>query len=550
MVMDYNTSEGGTGHPGFICHKQPRIEYHLRERMRESGFSDLRVSSTVESIREDEDWVYATYTDDEGKSHEVRAKYLVGADGKTGFTRKKYLEPRGVKLEKLPQCTYEEVWVALNWHMRLPTPETHPDFPLWQNGLTPQQVYDAFFPVDFRFLCNPTRAAVCGRFGLDEDRLWRFEYVVLPGEDGNVMAGEDKVREIVYPYLTHPASRYGLGKGVIQYPNDCIEVLRCRPFSFSARSCNRWWLDRVILCGDAAHVFPPFGGQGIASGFRDAIALAWRLVLATKPPAGDQKGVNADLLFSGWCAERKQQFDKSLAATIENGELVTATNPLKIFIRDWYLWLIQFVPSWKRWLEQGQRREGMWKYRWEDGKGMAFLQDLGGGGNCAQVYCTKLEVSGKGKDQKENVEVLFTDDVIFGGKKGVFQLVVLLKSIRELHQAKKALQGIMEASSGHLITEEASFILDDTKSTDLSPTTHPPVYRLATSEEFTASPNSIGFRRPPPLYYDPHRLSKEVHGRRFVITRPDRFIFAACDSREDLLRVAKAVALTARGALP
>lgn len=539
--MDYNTSEGGTGHAGFICHKQPRIEYHLRERMRESGFSDLRVSSTVESIREDDDFVYATYTDAEGKSHEVRAKYLVGADGKTGFTRKKYLEPRGVKLEKLPQCTYDEVWVALNWHMRLPTPETHPDFPLWKKGFTPQQVYDAFFPTDFRFLCNPTRPAVCGRFGLDEDRLWRFEYVVLPGEDGNVMAGEDKVRQIVYPYLTHTASRYGLGEGVIQYPNDCIEVLRCRPFSFSARSCNRWWLDRVILCGDAAHVFPPFGGQGIASGFRDAIALAWRLALATR-----QKQVNADALFSGWCAERKQQYDKSLAATIENGELVTATNPLKIFVRDWYLWLLQFIPSWKRWLEQGQRREGMWKYRWEDGKGMAFLPDLGGGGNYAQVYCTKL--SEKGKERKENVEVLFTDDAVFGAKKGIFQLVVMLKNLSELDPAKEALAGVTEASSGHLLTKEATFILDDTQSPNWSPTANSELYRLATAEEFIASPNDISLRRPPPLYYDPHRLSKEAHGRRFVIVRPDRFIFAACNSREELLRAADALSGTARGA--
>lgn len=43
----------------------------------------------------------------------------------------------------------------------------------------------------------------------------------------------------------------------VEFPHDCIEVLRCRPFRFSARSCDRWALGRVILCGDAAHVFPP-----------------------------------------------------------------------------------------------------------------------------------------------------------------------------------------------------------------------------------------------------------------------------------------------------
>lgn len=43
----------------------------------------------------------------------------------------------------------------------------------------------------------------------------------------------------------------------VQFPADCIDVLRSRPFTFSARSCNRWNLGRVVLCGDAAHVMPP-----------------------------------------------------------------------------------------------------------------------------------------------------------------------------------------------------------------------------------------------------------------------------------------------------
>lgn len=104
---------------------------------------------------------------------------------------------------------YQETWVALNWHLNLPTPKTHLKFALWDLGYTPEQVYDLFFPSDFRFLCNPVRPAVCGRFGRPEDRLWRFEFVIVPGEDEMEMAQRHKVREVVYPYLTHPGSRYG-----------------------------------------------------------------------------------------------------------------------------------------------------------------------------------------------------------------------------------------------------------------------------------------------------------------------------------------------------
>jgi hypothetical protein len=104
---------------------------------------------------------------------------------------------------------YEETWVALNWEISLPSPQTHPDFPLWALGYTPEEVFDLFFPVNFRFLCNPIRPAVCGRFGLHIDRLWRFEFVVLEGEDGEEMAKPEMVKKIVFPYITHLGKRYG-----------------------------------------------------------------------------------------------------------------------------------------------------------------------------------------------------------------------------------------------------------------------------------------------------------------------------------------------------
>jgi hypothetical protein len=103
---------------------------------------------------------------------------------------------------------YDEAWVALNWKIIPPTRETHPKFPLWDLGYTTEQVYDAFFPQEFRFICNPDRPSVCGRFGLPEDRLWRFEFVVKKDEDGLEMAKYERVREVVYPYLTHSKKRY------------------------------------------------------------------------------------------------------------------------------------------------------------------------------------------------------------------------------------------------------------------------------------------------------------------------------------------------------
>ena len=79
---------------------------------------------------------------------------------------------------------------------------------------------------------------------------------------------------------------------------------------FKAQVANKWVVGRTMVAGDAAHNFPPFGGQGIASGFRDSIALAWRLALIAKYP-----NVNYEALLMGWYVERKQQVE---VCTFEN----------------------------------------------------------------------------------------------------------------------------------------------------------------------------------------------------------------------------------------
>jgi 2-polyprenyl-6-methoxyphenol hydroxylase-like FAD-dependent oxidoreductase len=515
-VMDYSTSEGGTGHVGFICHKQPSLERSLRDVLDAHPTVDVRLGCTVIGVTEDKNKVNVAYKDGAGNVRTVSAKYLASADGKTGYTRKSYLEPKGVLLESTT-LKYQETWVALNWKITLPTPETHPNFPLWERGYTPEQVYDLFFPEQFRFLCNPQRPAVCGRFGLQSDRLWRFEFVVCKHEDPTEMSSPAKIKSVVFPYITHAGKRYGVSEDV-QFPEDCIKVLRCRPFGFAARSCNKWALGRVVLCGDAAHVFPPFGGQGIASGFRDASALAWRLAVACRP---DFKGHEA--FFESWYSERKQQLERSLNATVENGYFVTEGNPVKVFTRDWAYWAVQKIPRVRRWLEQGQRRYGMTRYIYQEG--MTFIPGAGSGVLLPQIYCAPLGAMYSGQ------KIAFTDDVIFTPtKKGLFQLVVLVDRLEDIENARQALQEIEVLSGGELLPEEASYLLHDSKERAIVKDIN--VVRIATAQEFALSP--LCRDRPEPHYYDEYRLRREVQGRKYLIVRPDRFVYAACSTKQEL----------------
>ncbi|PWY75026.1 monooxygenase [Aspergillus heteromorphus CBS 117.55] len=475
LALDYNTTAGVTGHAGFIGHKQPVLEIQMREVMHPS-FCSLQCNSTVISLNEDKKWTVVLF--------------FVGADGKTGYTQKHYLEAKSVILEKFHDAFYEETWVALNWQITVPTPQSHPNFPLWHLGYTPEQVYDQFFPPEFRFLCNPDRPAVCGRFGLPADQLWRFEYIIRSGEDGFEMAKPEVMRRIVFPYLTHSGSRYKLSQPV-QFPEDCIEVPRCRPFSFSSRTCNMWSKDRVILCGDAAHVFPP------SSGFRDAISLSWRLAtLCRYQPT--QKSHHQ--ILKAWHQERKQQLELSLATTVENGRMVCETHPINIFVRDWYLRFIQLIPSWRRQLQHGQRKTSLVQYRYS--AGMPFMPDLNGGLYLPQVYCRTME--------RKKI-------------KSLFRLFVYLESSSELIPVTEALERIDEWSRREFHSNDIPIILETIEMKDQSKTRS--VFQIASAEEFAGSP--LCDSRPKPLDYDPHLLRDKVQGR-YIIVRPDRFIFASC----------------------
>jgi hypothetical protein len=281
------------------------------------------------------------------------------------------------------------------------------------------------------------------------------------------------------------------------------------------------------------------GGQGIASGFRDAAALAWRLAFLSNPTTPSTTnaltGTNRvhERVLEAWYMERKQQLEKSLASTIENGKFVTEANPLKIFLRTCYLFIMNLVPKWKHELHLGRRKEGLVRYQYSPG--MPFVPELNGGLALPQVYCKSTIVGGGG-----TAEVFFTDDVLFGSNKtGLFQLLVYLERWSELAAARRTIASVQTVAGGEICLDEATYIVEDVENSH-SPSDEDEqdnlasVYQLATADEFAASPLCEG--RPEPRNYDSHYLKKALRGARYVIVRPDRFIFAACKTPHELER--------------
>lgn len=265
-------------------------------------------------------------------------------------------------------------------------------------------------------------------------------------------------------------------------------------------------------------MFPPFGGQGIVSGFRDSIALAWRLTHLHREPAADHNRV-----LAAWYAERKQQLERSLAATIQNGAYVTEGDFIKSQIRDWSMWAMQLVPSWRRQIEKGARAEGMAKYTWSSG--MPFIPELKGGINLPQVYCAELQSGTVG----------FTDDKIFApGKQYLLQLLILGDSCETAMSALEESQGVGELSQGWINEGETTVLVHDLKAQPVDGARQRAIVRVASAEEFAAD-SVLCKNRPKPAYYDPYRIRAELgKDARFIIVRADRFIYATCSSREQL----------------
>lgn len=199
------------------------------------------------------------------------ADYVIAADGAASPTRQEL----GIELVDLG---YDEEWLVVDVYLR---PGAEPPLP------------DVIQQV-----CDPTRGAT---FVPSHGVHRRWEFKLAPGEAPDPW-------DLVAPWGVHA----GLG-----------EMVRARTYRFHALVADRWRGGpggRVLLAGDAAHQMPPFMGQGMCSGVRDAANLAWKLATVIH---GDRVhgGRCADLLAS-YEAERRPHLEAVIELSVQAGRLI------------------------------------------------------------------------------------------------------------------------------------------------------------------------------------------------------------------------------------
>ena len=215
---------------------QPELETRL-----------LAIAATIPTIKLIRGWEATSVTQDEqavnvviqetkeingpeGERQSLNAQYLVGCDGANSFVR----DQLGINvIDK----GYFFDWLILD--------------------MVPDKQY-AVSPAQWQ-LCDPKRPTTLVPGGPGRRR---WEFMVLPGESSDEIAKPESAWKLLEPWGLTP---------------DNAKLERSAVYRFQARWAEQWRVGRCLIAGDAAHLMPPFAGEGMCAGFRDAVALSWRL---------------------------------------------------------------------------------------------------------------------------------------------------------------------------------------------------------------------------------------------------------------------------------
>jgi 3-(3-hydroxy-phenyl)propionate hydroxylase len=259
---------------------QPGFDRAVRATVAELQSVDLRLGMEMTGFEAGPQGVEVEVRTLGGKRSRLAASWLVGCDGAWSPVR----EAGGIPLEDLG---FEEQWLVVDLILERLVPSL-PDRAI--------------------SYCDPARPLTAIPM---PNRRYRFELMVMPGEEPSEVSRPDKVLDILRHHLPRGAAR----------------IERAAVYTFHGLLAERFRVGRVLIAGDAAHQMPPFLGQGMCSGLRDATNLAWKLDQVVARRAGER-------LLDTYGDERRPHVGAIIRAAVEFGRVICETDPAAAAERD------------------------------------------------------------------------------------------------------------------------------------------------------------------------------------------------------------------------
>ena len=262
-----------------MCH-QPRLEGALERRARRLPGVRILRGFDARVLHDAGDAVHVAARGERGEPLDVRARYAIGCDGANSFVRAAIASGwhdlgfayDWLVVDVMPHET--RVWSPLNWQ-----------------------------------LCDPARPTTVVSGGPGRRR---WEFMRLPHETIGELNSAETAWKLLAAWDITPS-------------NATLE--RHAVYTFGARWADTWRRGRVLLAGDAAHLMPPFAGQGMCSGMRDAANLAWKLDLVLG-------GAARDVLLDTYASERLPHAKQTIEFSVGLGRVICIADPREAEARD------------------------------------------------------------------------------------------------------------------------------------------------------------------------------------------------------------------------
>lgn len=255
---------GPLGVPPVVSHFQPDLDRMLRAQVEERG-GQARWGRTVTAMVDDGNQVTVTLDNDET----ITSRWFVGCDGASSWTRKTI----GLPLEDL---SFDQEWIVV-------------DVELVDNATVG-------LPLGVRQYCDPARPSTYVK-GTRNYRRWEFQ--VQPDDSVAELNSDAGLWRLLSPWLT---------------PNDA-RLVRSAVYRFHAVVAPSMQKGNVYLAGDSGHQMPPFLGQGLNSGMRDAVNLAWKMAFV-------KRGHASPSLLDTYGIERVPHVRSVVAHAADMGRLI------------------------------------------------------------------------------------------------------------------------------------------------------------------------------------------------------------------------------------